>query len=350
MRKVRPSVPLRIYNRSNGTKNGKFNSSEIEEVVSLFKNRTSIENIGKMVNKSKDTIRNILRNDVLNREIEYVDSPEFKRKNADKKILAPMPEDRSPYKNKKLLKGTHPFLASISPISVLSRSQQMHLFRQMNYLLYKANSLQKKLRSKKIPIKTKELRRIEECISQASEIRSKLVETNIKLVPGIAGDKRNIDGQFEMNISQACYTLMNAAIHFDYMRGNSFATYAVWSMTKEVYWAKRRNIKKQKGLGHFEDGNESLVPEYDEKEMRMINKQADNRSLVRQLINNCLMSRRAKVIVSARYGLDGDSPEKLKDLGERFGLSYERIRQIQEEGIDDLREFAEKNGIEWTEK
>jgi len=42
-------------------------------------------------------------------------------------------------------------------------------------------------------------------------------------------------------------------------------------------------------------------------------------------------------ILKLRYGLDGDEPLSLQQIGERFKLSKERIRQIEKKAIRKLR-------------
>lgn len=60
---------------------------------------------------------------------------------------------------------------------------------------------------------------------------------------------------------------------------------------------------------------------------------------IRQLAN--LLSNiddRASTILKLRYGLDGDEPLTLKEIGTRIGLTRERVRQIEHETLKRLRE------------
>lgn len=49
------------------------------------------------------------------------------------------------------------------------------------------------------------------------------------------------------------------------------------------------------------------------------------------------LSERERSILTLRYGLAGDSPKTLEEVGEEYGLTRERIRQIQEEALVRLR-------------
>src|SRR3954463_7746085 len=47
---------------------------------------------------------------------------------------------------------------------------------------------------------------------------------------------------------------------------------------------------------------------------------------------------RAAKILKLRYGLDGEDPMTLKEIGERIGLTRERVRQIEHEALGRLRD------------
>ncbi|MBV9196356.1 MAG: sigma-70 family RNA polymerase sigma factor, partial [Solirubrobacterales bacterium] len=55
---------------------------------------------------------------------------------------------------------------------------------------------------------------------------------------------------------------------------------------------------------------------------------------IRALLGN--LNERERTILRARYGLDGPE-QSLRDLGERFGLSAERVRQIEQRALGKLR-------------
>src|SRR6478736_4470466 len=53
---------------------------------------------------------------------------------------------------------------------------------------------------------------------------------------------------------------------------------------------------------------------------------------------------RASKILRLRYGLEGEDPLTLKEVGERIGLTRERVRQIEHEALNKLREVMEGGG------
>jgi RNA polymerase sigma factor (sigma-70 family) len=49
------------------------------------------------------------------------------------------------------------------------------------------------------------------------------------------------------------------------------------------------------------------------------------------------LTERERDILTLRYGLDGEEPRTLEDVGARFGLTRERIRQIEDGAVKKVR-------------
>ncbi|RMT10705.1 RNA polymerase sigma factor RpoS [Pseudomonas coronafaciens pv. oryzae] len=66
----------------------------------------------------------------------------------------------------------------------------------------------------------------------------------------------------------------------------------------------------------------------------------------RASISGCPNSPRSSVKwLSVAFGLRGHESSTLEDVGLEIGLTRERVRQIQVEGLKRLREILEKNGL-----
>ena len=50
---------------------------------------------------------------------------------------------------------------------------------------------------------------------------------------------------------------------------------------------------------------------------------------------------REAAVIRLRFGLDDEEPKTLKEIGERLGLTRERVRQIESEALSKLRECLE---------
>src|SRR6476646_7082842 len=53
---------------------------------------------------------------------------------------------------------------------------------------------------------------------------------------------------------------------------------------------------------------------------------------------------RAAKILKLRYGLEGVDPMTLKEIGQRIGLTRERVRQIEHEALNKLRDAMATEG------
>ena len=69
--------------------------------------------------------------------------------------------------------------------------------------------------------------------------------------------------------------------------------------------------------------------------MKMV-RDADELRQLGELLHR-IDEREAKIL-KLRYGLDGSDPMTLKEIGERIGLTRERVRQIEHEALRKLRD------------
>lgn len=65
-----------------------------------------------------------------------------------------------------------------------------------------------------------------------------------------------------------------------------------------------------------------------------------NTALVRELVEK--LPEREAVILRYRFGLDGDDERTLEEVGEKFGVTRERIRQLQNIALTKLRKMIQK--------
>ena len=171
---------------------------------------------------------------ILGTELTYIAHPSFDDPGARDAILAPMPAPdvaQAPRRTRAPA-GLPPYLASLyheGPL--LSREQEAHLFRKMNYLKYLASRLRDRIDPARA--RTADLDEIERHLDEALAIRNQIVRANLRLVVSIA--KRHLgpgDDLFE-RVSDGNYALIRAVDRFDYARGNKFSTYATWAILNE---------------------------------------------------------------------------------------------------------------------
>jgi len=63
---------------------------------------------------------------------------------------------------------------------------------------------------------------------------------------------------------------------------------------------------------------------------------ADDLNQVMGLLDQ--MDKREAAVLRLRFGLDGEEPKTLKEIGDRLSLTRERVRQIESEALSKLSE------------
>jgi RNA polymerase sigma factor (sigma-70 family) len=161
-------------------------------------------------------------------EINYMRHRSFDEFDAEAQILAPMPEPERAGRRVKAPKGLPPYLASLYDDPLLTREQELHLFRQMNYLKHRASTLRDALDPETATLA--DLDEVDRWLRRAGEVKNRIIQANLRLVVSIA--KRHVAATqnfFEL-VSDGNMSLMRAVEKFDYSRGNKFSTYASWAI------------------------------------------------------------------------------------------------------------------------
>jgi len=67
---------------------------------------------------------------------------------------------------------------------------------------------------------------------------------------------------------------------------------------------------------------------------------------VKILLEKVIKDERELDILKLRFGLEDEKTCSLRELGKKYGVSRERIRQIQEKALQKLRAFAEEKKLQ----
>jgi transposase len=157
---------------------------------------------------------------ILETKLEFIPHASFDEA-AAAEIMAPMPPPASGKapRRPKAPKGLPPYLASLYEVPLLDRDQELHLFRQMNFLKSQAHKLREKIDPTRA--KTSDLDRIEELQEEALAVKNQIIRSNLRLVVSIAKRHVGPSNNFFELVSDGNMSLIRAVEKFDFSRGNN---------------------------------------------------------------------------------------------------------------------------------
>ncbi len=308
-----------------------------EGVWRCHENGESAKTIARAFACSQKEIHSILRQVQVGRWSEppmsWVHNELFDAPNADQIILdGPEPTAQS-QPTPRVPKGLPSYLESLYRTPLLSREQEQDLFRRYNFLKYRMDKVLKSIDPACVT-KT-EFQRAADLMSEIDAVRQRIVEANLRLVVSIAKKHVGWSPRFFETISDGNMSLMRAVEGFDYARGNKFSTYASWAIMKNY---ARSVPEEYYHASRYVTGQESVLEVAADRSTDSVSP-ADHQK-VRELIAESLqkLDEREREIVSNHFGLSPDKePMTLEQLGRRFGVTKERVRQIEKRALAQLK-------------
>ena len=230
--------------------------------------------------------------------------------------------------------------------------------------------------------------------------RDHIIRANLRLVVSIARDFSNYGLPLADLISEGNIGLMKAVEKYEPAKGGKLSSYAVWwikqsvkgalsnqsktvrlpiHMVSKIACLQRISNSLYEELGRKPSDDElTEILEIPRKNLALIKQAAQrltsldapigddgsgsysetigdssavdplealiSKEMHGELLNGLrrLLDKRENKIIDARFGLDGKKPMTLEEIGRDFGLTRERIRQLQDKALEKMRNALEK--------
>jgi len=232
-----------------------------------------------------------------------------------------------------------------------------------------------------------------------AQARAHMVRANLRLVVKIARDYQGLGLPLLDLISEGNIGLMKAVERFDPKKGGKLSTYAAWWIKQSIKRAlanqsktirlpvhlvdkiskiRRVAIQMSEELGREPTDDElaeeigmssskvaqlktaairpasldasigdddstefgEIVGDAEAQDPFELLRDKDLRDEVGDLLG--VLDERERKIINSRFGLDGQKPKTLEEVGEKFGVTRERIRQLQNIALHKMRRALSK--------
>jgi RNA polymerase primary sigma factor len=278
-------------------------------------------------------------------QLDYIPNDRFKRMSAAQQavVLGPAPLNPRPAKAVARPVGLPPYLASMYETPLLTREQEQHLFRKMNYLKHKASVLRGRLDARRPSLTA--MTQVERLAGDAVGVKNEVVRANLRLVVSIAKRYATGPGHLFELISDGNMSLIRAAEKFDFARGFRFSTYASWAIMKNFARTIPAELRQQARFRTGGDERLMVMPDEHSESMRREAAHVERQAEVTRILKH--LDERERQIIRHRFGLDrGRSPMTLKEVGRVMGVTKERIRQLEARAMAKLRDAAGEERVE----
>ena len=285
------------------------------------------------------------------------------------------------------------YLKEIGKVPLLTAAEEIDLAMKIEAGVAATEELER-AEDEEIELSRREMRRLSRIEQVGLDAKQQLIEANLRLVVSIA--KRYVGrGMLFLDLMQeGNLGLIRAVEKFDYKKGFKFSTYATWwirqaitraiadqartiripvhmvetinklvriqrqllqdlgreptpeeigeemglsaERVREIQKISQEPVSLETPIGEEED---SQLGDFIEDDAAVVPPDAASFSMLQEQLSKVLdgLAERERKVISLRFGLEDGHPRTLEEVGREFGVTRERIRQIESKTLAKLR-------------
>ena len=286
------------------------------------------------------------------------------------------------------------YLKEIGKVSLLTAAEEVDLAMKIEAGVEARAQLDASEEEGGVPLERRERRRLSRIEQVGLDAKQQLIEANLRLVVSIA--KRYVGrGMLFLDlIQEGNLGLIRAVEKFDYTKGFKFSTYATWwirqaitraiadqartiripvhmvetinklvriqrqllqslgreptpeeiaeemgltpERVREIQKISQEPVSLETPIGEEED---SQLGDFIEDDAAVVPPDAASFSMLQEQLAKTLegLAERERKVITLRFGLEDGHPRTLEEVGREFGVTRERIRQIESKTLAKLR-------------
>ena len=286
------------------------------------------------------------------------------------------------------------YLKEIGKVSLLTAAEEVDLAMKIEAGVEAMAQLDASEEEGGVPLERRECRRLSRIEQVGLDAKQQLIEANLRLVVSIA--KRYVGrGMLFLDlIQEGNLGLIRAVEKFDYTKGFKFSTYATWwirqaitraiadqartiripvhmvetinklvriqrqllqslgreptpeeiaeemgltpERVREIQKISQEPVSLETPIGEEED---SQLGDFIEDDAAVVPPDAASFSMLQEQLAKTLegLAERERKVITLRFGLEDGHPRTLEEVGREFGVTRERIRQIESKTLAKLR-------------
>ena len=286
------------------------------------------------------------------------------------------------------------YLKEIGKVSLLTAAEEVDLAMKIEASVEAMAQLDASEEEGGVPLERRERRRLSRIEQVGLDAKQQLIEANLRLVVSIA--KRYVGrGMLFLDlIQEGNLGLIRAVEKFDYTKGFKFSTYATWwirqaitraiadqartiripvhmvetinklvriqrqllqslgreptpeeiaeemgltpERVREIQKISQEPVSLETPIGEEED---SQLGDFIEDDAAVVPPDAASFSMLQEQLAKTLegLAERERKVITLRFGLEDGHPRTLEEVGREFGVTRERIRQIESKTLAKLR-------------